>query len=162
MIFPYSLACVIRYRENTTPNFTFFGCKIGYQSYKRLIFRMAHIKLEVPYQLNQKNRKQLSWAYNRSRKHIKRFLNLTSSWLVWHTGCLPVQPLKSSLVMLQYLSFYNHRQNLYYQICFILIQPTGYTITKGISNIWFSHYNHFFSVGKMRGKSENKKSPNLP
>ena len=39
MIFPYSLACVIRYRENTTPNFTFFGCKIGYQSYKRLIFR---------------------------------------------------------------------------------------------------------------------------
>ena len=34
-----SLACVIRYRENTTPNFTFFGCKIGYQSYKRLIFR---------------------------------------------------------------------------------------------------------------------------
>ena len=126
------------------------------------LFKMAHIKLEVPYQLNQKNRKQLSWAYNRSRKHIKRFLNLTSSWLVWHTGCLPVQPLKSSLVMLQYLSFYNHRQNLYYQICFILIQPTGYTITKGISNIWFSHYNHFFSVGKMRGKSENKKSPNLP
>ena len=82
--------------------------------------------------------------------------------IVWHTGCLPVQPLKSSLVMLQYLSFYNHRQNLYYQICFILIQPTGYTITKEISNIWFSHYNHFFSVGKMRGKSENKKSPNLP
>lgn len=118
---------------------------------------MAHIKLEVPYQLNQKNRKQLSWAYNRSRKHIKRFLNLTSSWLVWHTGCLPVQPLKSSLVMLQYLSFYNHRQNLYYQICFILIQPTGYTITKGISNIWFSHS----TISSLRGKcGENPKIKN--
>ncbi|MFR5936039.1 MAG: hypothetical protein ACLUGU_10825, partial [Alistipes shahii] len=59
--------------------------------------------------------------------------------------------------MLQYLSFYNHRQNLYYQICFILIQPTGYTITKGYPTFGF----HITTISSLWGKcGENPKIKN--
>lgn len=49
MIFPYSLACVIRYRENTTPNFTFFGCKIGYNRIKDWYSEIISARMVLEY-----------------------------------------------------------------------------------------------------------------
>ena len=100
------------------------------------LFETAHIKLEVPYRLNQKNWRNPSWAYRRFRKRIETvFSQLNDQFMMVRnyakqTGGLFTRTAAkiAAMTVLQYINFCNHRKIGLVKDALILIQPTGYII----------------------------------
>ena len=82
------------------------------------LFETAHIKLEVPYRLNQKNWRNPSWAYRRFRKRIETvFSQLNDQFMMVRnyakqTGGLFTRTAAkiAAMTVLQYINFCNHRK----------------------------------------------------
>ena len=82
------------------------------------LFETAHITLEVPYRLNQKNWRPPTWAYRRFRKRIETlFSQLNDQFMMIRNYAK--QPLGlftrtaakvAALTVLQYVNYVNHRQ----------------------------------------------------
>lgn len=82
------------------------------------LFDVAHISLEVPYRLNQKNRRPPTWAYRKFRKRIETiFSQLNDQFLM--TRNYAKQPIGlftriaakvPALTILQYANYINHRK----------------------------------------------------
>ena len=81
------------------------------------LFETAHITLEVPYRLNQKNWRQPTWAYKRFRKRIETVFSQLSDHLMMirnyakqPEGFFARMGAKvAAFTMLQYLNLLNHR-----------------------------------------------------
>ncbi len=81
------------------------------------LFEVAHIKLEVPYRLNQKNWKQPSWAYKKFRKRIETvFSQLNDHLMMIRNYAKQTSGLFSrmagkiaAMTFMQYVNFINHR-----------------------------------------------------
>lgn len=81
------------------------------------LFDVAHISLEVPYRLNQKNWRPPIWAYKRFRKRIETlFSQLNDQFLMirnyakqTHGLFTRVTAKVTALTILQYVNFVNHR-----------------------------------------------------
>lgn len=81
------------------------------------LFEVAHIEPEVPYRLNQKNRKQPSWAYKKFRKRIETIFSQLNDHLMMirnyakHTfGLFSRMAGKiAAMTFMQYVNFVNQR-----------------------------------------------------
>lgn len=81
------------------------------------LFDVAHITLEVPYRLNQKNWRPPTWAYKKFRKRIETiFSQLNDQFMMIRnyakqlTGLFTRTAAKiAALTVLQYVNFVNHR-----------------------------------------------------
>lgn len=82
------------------------------------LFETTHIKLEVPYRLNQKNWKRPSWVYRRFRKRIETvFSQLDDQFMMIRNyakqtcGLFTRMAAKiGAMTVLQYVNFCNHRE----------------------------------------------------
>lgn len=82
------------------------------------LFDVAHITLEVPYRLNQKNWRPPTWAYKKFRKRIETlFSQLNDQFMMIRnyakqpTGLFTRTAAKiAALTVLQYVNFVNHRE----------------------------------------------------
>lgn len=81
------------------------------------LFEVAHIELEVPYRLNQKNWKRSSWAYKKFRKRIETiFSQLNDHLMMIRNYAKQTSGLFSrmagkiaAMTFMQYVNFINHR-----------------------------------------------------
>lgn len=81
------------------------------------LFDFAHIELEVPYRLNQKNWRQPSWVYKRFRRRIETvFSQLNDQFMMIRNyakqpcGLFTRTAAKiAAMTVLQYVNFCNHR-----------------------------------------------------
>lgn len=82
------------------------------------LFETVRIRLEVPYRLNQKNRKQPSWAYKRFRKRIETvFSQLDDQFMMIRNYAKQtcgfftrIAAKIAAMTVLQYINYCNHRR----------------------------------------------------